>query len=214
MGRMGRTIAIGDIHGCSVALRRLLAAIRPRRSDTLVLLGDYVDKGFDTAGTLDLLVDLMRRSTVVPLLGNHDEMMLRARDSHAGLKRWIAKGGLSALESYGPEATLSLVPDVHFQFLEHCRPWYETATHIFVHANYDPRFPLAEQDEEALRWVSLRDYVPGPHVSGKTAIVGHTPHFEVLDLGHLVCLDTGCPYDGKLTAMDVDTGRVWQTEEP
>jgi len=56
----------------------------------------------------------------------------------------------------------------------------------------------------------MRDVVPGPHVSGRTAVVGHTPQPEVLDLGHLICLDTGCAYGGKLTAMDMGSGTLWQ----
>ncbi len=211
---MPRTIAIGDIHGCSVALGSILQAIDPQPDDTIVCLGDYIDKGFDSEGVIDRLIDLMAQCRVVPLLGNHDELMLRARDSKAALRRWLDLGGKAALESYGPSCQISLVPDVHFQFLESCRTWFETERHFFVHANYDPRFPLDEQDEHALRWTSLRDYVPGPHVSGKIAVVGHTPQPEVLDLGHLVCLDTGCAYDGILTAMEVETGRTWQANEP
>lgn len=207
---MPRTIAIGDIHGCSDALRSIVRAIGPRPDDTIVCLGDYVDKGLDSAGVLDVLIDLMGRCRLVPLLGNHDELMLEARNSRAAFRRWLEFGGTAALDSYGSTGQLGLVPEVHFQFLEHCRPWFETPTHFFVHANYDPRFPLDEQDEAALRWVSLRDHVPGAHVSGKTAVVGHTPQAEVLNLGHLICLDTGCAYDGKLTAMDVGTGKVWQ----
>ncbi len=209
----GRTIAIGDIHGCSQALRRLLREIRPRTCDTIVCLGDYVGKGLDSEGVLETLIGLMSRCHVVPLLGNHDELMLRARDSKAALRRWLSRGGLVTLESYGTSGQLDQVPELHFQFLRACLPWYETETHFFVHANYDPRFPLAEQNERALRRVSLRDFVPGPHRSGKTAVVGHTPQSDVLDLGHLVGLDTGCAYDGKLTAMDVTSGQVWQAEE-
>ncbi len=206
---MPRTIAIGDIHGCSDALRSLLRAIRPRPRDTIVCLGDYVDKGLDSQGVIDILIDLMPRCRLIALLGNHDELMLEARKSKAALRRWMRYGGAVTLDSYGSSGQISLVPELHFQFLEHCLPWYETDSHLFVHANYDPRFPLAEQDEEALRWESLRDFVPGPHVSGKVAVVGHTPQPKVLDLGHLICLDTGCVWDGRLTAMDVMTGQSW-----
>jgi serine/threonine protein phosphatase 1 len=92
-------------------------------------------------------------------------------------------------------------------------PWFETETHLFTHGNYDPDLPLDQQDGRTLRWLSLRDSVPGPHRSGKIAVVGHTPQSEVLNLGHLICLDTGCAYGGKLTGMDVDSGKVWQAEE-
>ncbi len=207
---MPRTIAIGDIHGCSDALRSVLRAIDPQSDDTIVCLGDYVDKGMDAEGAIDVLIDLIGQCRLVPLLGNHDELMLRARDSKAGFRSWMEFGGSTTLDSYGSSGQISLIPDVHFQFLESCLPWFETDTHFFVHANYDPKFPLDEQDEHALRWISLRDHVPGPHASGKIAVVGHTPHHEVLDLGHLICLDTGCAYDGKLTAMDMESRKTWQ----
>ena len=65
-----------------------------------------------------------------------------------------------------------------------------------------------------LRWLLLRDYVPPmPHCSSKIAIVGHTPRPDVLDLGYLKCLDTNCCYGGWLTALDVDSGQLWQVDE-
>ena len=73
------TIAIGDIHGCSAALDALLDAIRPRPEDTIVTLGDYINRGPDSRGVLDRLIDLGRRCRLVPLLGNHDQMLLEAR---------------------------------------------------------------------------------------------------------------------------------------
>jgi serine/threonine protein phosphatase 1 len=70
--------------------------------------------------------------------------------------------------------------------------------------------PLDQQDEQLLRWLSLRDSVRGPHVSGKIAVVGHTPQEEILNLRHLICLDTGCAVVGKLTAMKMETGKLCQ----
>ncbi len=211
----GRTIAVGDIHGCSIALRRLVGAISLRSDDTLVTLGDYVDRGIDSRGVLDFLIELAERYRLVPILGNHDEMMLGARQGRSDLKFWLACGGQSALDSYGEKGMLQLVPHAHFRFLEQCRTWFETEKHFFVHANYRPDLPLERQDEHALRWLSLRDYVPTRHTSGKIAVVGHTPQAsgEILDLGYLKCLDTGCCSGGWLTALDVGSGRVWQVNE-
>ena len=90
-------------------------------------------------------------------------------------------------------------------------PWFETETHFFVHANYDPDLSLDQQDDQLLRWMSLHDSLPGPHASGKIAVVGHTPQSEILDLGHLICLDTGCVYGGHLTAMDIHSRKTWQS---
>ncbi len=103
----------------------------------------------------------------------------------------------------------------NWRFLERCRPFYETDTHRFVRANYLPALPLREQPVEVLRWRSLEDCVSGPHVSGKVAVVGHTPQTsgEVLNLGHLLCLHTFVQGGGWLTALDVLTGQVWQADE-
>jgi serine/threonine protein phosphatase 1 len=142
-------------------------------------------------------------------------MMLGARQGRSDLQFWLACGGQAALDSYGEAGTLELVPHSHFRFLEQCRAWFETDKHFFVHANYRPEVPLERQDVHALRWLSLRDYVPTQHVSGKTAVVGHTPQAsgEILDLGYLKCLDTACHSGAWLTALDVGSGRSWQANE-
>lgn len=210
---MNRLIAIGDIHGSSYALGQLLKAIDPQPTDTIVTLGDYVDRGIDSKGVLDMLIALSIDCHLVPILGNHDVMMFRARNSSQDLYDWFGIGGQVALESYGEPTDLRQVPETHFRFLNSCVPFFETKSHIFTHANYDPMLPFAQQSPDMLRWKSLRDYVPGPHISGKTVVVGHTPQPKVLDLGYLICIDTGCAIGGRLTALDVETGQQWQTSE-
>lgn len=208
---MSRTIALGDIHGCSDALRSILRAIDPQSEDTIIALGDYVDRGSDSRGVLDILLELSARCYLVPILGNHEEMMLWSRDSGAECRRWLQCGGNATLESYGSPGNILLVSDEHFRFLESCVSWFETETHFFVHANYDPDLSLDHQENQVLRWLSLHDSVPGPHSSGKIAVVGHTPQSAILDLGHIICLDTGCVYGGQLTAMELKTGKIWQS---
>jgi serine/threonine protein phosphatase 1 len=208
-----RTIAIGDIHGCSAALAALLQAIDPQPTDTLITLGDYVDRGIDSKGVLDQLIALADRCQLVPLLGNHDEMMLHARDGKSDFQFWLNCGGDAAMDSYGATGQLDLVPAAHFRFLQGCRTHFETETHFFVHADYKPDVPLDKQDDHTLRWLSIRDFVPGPHCSGKIGVLGHTPQAEIFDLGHVICLDTGCCNGGWLTALNVATGQRWQVDE-
>lgn len=212
---MPRVIAIGDIHGCSRALSTLLNAIAPSPSDTLVMLGDYVDRGPNSRGVLDRLIELEAQCQVIFLLGNHDEMMLASRTETPPMPAWLNHGGEATLRSYGDAETLELVPEAHFRFLERCQLHYETETHFFVHANYDALLPLEHQDVRTLLWVSLRDRIPEPHESGKMAIVGHTHQATgaILDLGYLACLDTGCCYGNWLTALDVVGGQLWQTNQ-
>jgi serine/threonine protein phosphatase 1 len=208
---MPRTIAIADIHGCSNALASILRDIEPQPNDTIITLGDYVNRGMDSKGVLEMLIELSKQCRLIPILGNHDEMMIKARRSRSAFRHWMEFGGIETLDSYGDSGQIRLVPKEHFDFLESCLPFFETDTHFFAHGNYDASLPLDQQDDRRLRWVSLRDHVPGPHVSGKIAVVGHTPQSEVLNLGHLICLDTGCVYGGKLTAMEMGSGEVWQT---
>jgi serine/threonine protein phosphatase 1 len=212
-----RTIAIGDVHGCSLALEALLAAIGPRPDDVIVTLGDYVNRGPDSRGVLARLIELERQCKMVPILGNHDEVLLAALAGEPrGLSDLLDMWGGPTLMSYGAgqitEADLVRIPPAHRAFLERCRDYYETDTHIFVHGSYDPDMAMDEQSPGWLRWESLRDGIPDPHVSGKRAIVGHTSQKsgEVLDLGHVVCIDTFCYGGGWLTALDVDTDEVWQ----
>jgi serine/threonine protein phosphatase 1 len=219
-----RTIAIGDIHGCSLALDALLGAIDPQALDVIVTLGDCVNRGPDSRGVLQRLIALERRCNLIPLLGNHDEMILQLlMDAKEGRPRalasWLRMGGDATLVSYGASqgkitwADLTRIPADHAAFLDRCRAFHETATHIFIHANYDPVLPMNEQPFELLRWESLRDAIPGPHCSGKTVIAGHSSQKtgEILELGYLVCIDTYCYGGGWLTALDVQTGEVWQT---
>ncbi|MFO0942813.1 MAG: metallophosphoesterase family protein [Pirellulales bacterium] len=211
---MARTIAIGDIHGCSLALDAVIASIGPQPDDTIIPLGDYVDRGIDSKGVIDRLIKLQERCKLIPILGNHDEMMLSARQSKSAFQMWLNCGGDSALDSYGSNSKLSLIPEAHWQFLQCCRSYYESANHVFVHGNYKPEVPVDQLLPSTLRWLSLRDYVPNTrHCSGKTFFVGHTPQIDVLDLEYLVCIDTKCWKAGWLTAIDVDSRQVWQANE-
>lgn len=208
----GRTIAIGDVHGCSAALAALVGAIDPGPGDTIVTLGDYINRGPDSRGVLETLIDLSGRCRLLPLLGNHDEILLDVLAGRRGLHVWLSMGGLATLTSYGPGCDPAAIPEAHLKFLEGCLPYFEASDHIFVHANYWPELPMAEQPPWLLRWESLRERLPGPHASGKRVIAGHTSQKtgEVLDLEYLVCIDTYCHGGGWLTALEVGTGRLWQ----
>ncbi len=210
----GRTIAIGDIHGHSAALAALVNRLELTPADTLVLLGDYVDRGPDSKGVIELILGLRPHCQLVPLMGNHEEMMLQARTDRRARWMWLDNGGDQALLSYGDEGNPRSIPESHYEFLAGLSRVFETETHFFVHANYSPNFKLSEQPAMTALWLPL-DEPPGPHYSGKTAVVGHTPQPDgrVLDLGHLVCVDTGCGFGGLLTAYEPASGRVWQVDE-
>jgi serine/threonine protein phosphatase 1 len=215
-----RTLAIGDIHGCLAALDSLIEVLGPGREDTIVTLGDYIDRGPDSRGVLERLINLAATSRLVPLLGDHEEMLLNAHEDRASRRTWLDCGGVQTLRSYGwtrGERQRSLaewIPDRHRQFLAGCCPYHETDTHLFVHAGFLPELPMEEQPGLALRWRVTDARTARPHRSGKRAVVGHTAQLrgEVLDLGFLVCIDTNCCRGGWLTALEVETGRIWQVD--
>ena len=205
-----RTIAIGDIHGCASALSALLKAVSPQGEDTLVFLGDYVDRGPDSADVIEQVVSLVGHCHVVPLIGNHELMMLNAVNDSRQMQFWTQHGGAETLASYG--GSLAHVPPHHRAFFQNCVRYHETENHMFVHANYDPGLDLDEQSDDLLFWQHMTSRFPEPHISGKTVVVGHTPQLDGLpvDHGHIKLLDTFC-YGGQwLTAYDVDSQRLWQ----
>lgn len=212
---MPRTIAIGDIHGCSKALAALLAAIQPTREDTIITLGDVIDRGPESRETVDQLLALAKSTNFVPLLGNHEEMLLAAGRGGMGqeLDFWIHCGGEATLASYG--GSLDEIPPHHIQFFARCHAYFETQSHFFVHASYLPEIPLDRQPPYQLRWASLYESQPGAHISGKKAVVGHTAlrDGEILDLGHLAMIDTYCHGGGNLTALEVVSGQIWQADK-
>jgi serine/threonine protein phosphatase 1 len=146
-------------------------------------------------------------------------MLLAALEGQSELRFWLKFGGMEALASYGykggpdprPADLRAFVPSEHLRFVKGCRDYFETVRHIFVHAYYEPDRPLHEQSWGGLRWASLPP-IPKPHCSGKVAILGHTPQKsgEILDLGYIKCIDTFCHGGGWLTAMEVNTRKVWQ----
>jgi serine/threonine protein phosphatase 1 len=207
-----RTIALGDIHGCSAALAALVEALEPGPDDLIVPLGDFIDRGPDSRGVVDQLLQLSQRCRVQPILGNHEQMMLDAIIDPLLREDWLEYGGAATLDSYG--GAISRIPPEHFAVYRDCLDYLETDTHIFTHACYDPAQPMSEQTEDALRWEPLSDPLPGPHHSGKVVVVGHTAQRDgaILDAGHLKCLDTFCYGGGWLTALEVGTGQIWQAD--
>jgi len=211
----GRTIAIGDIHGCDVALEGLLAALDLRADDTVVVLGDAIDRGPNSRGVLQRLLGLGNACQLAPILGNHEQMLLDVVDGRVPLQDWLAHGGAETLDSYGRGSALAALPNEHVEFIRTWGDYVSRPNHFFVHGNYLETVAFDQQPWEQLRWESLRWRTPRPHVSEKTAVLGHTSdkQGQIINLGHLVCIDTYCHGGGWLTALEPTTSRVWQTNE-
>ena len=210
----GRLSAVGDVHGCKAALQAIWTAVSPQAQDTVVMLGDYVDRGPDSKGVIDCLIAYGAECNLIALHGNHEEMMLDVVRERHPPQRWLQFGGVDTLDSYGFIGDLKVIPQSHHRFFDSMVNYFETENHIFVHANYDPTLPMEKQDLFHLRWLKLTESTPGPHVSGKRVVVGHTHDRggQIFDAGHLLCIDTFCYGGGWLTAVDVLSGKMWQAD--
>jgi serine/threonine protein phosphatase 1 len=209
---LARHLAIGDIHGCSTALTSLIEVVGLRADDTIVTLGDYVDRGPDSRAVLDFIIDLGERHHLVALRGNHEIMMLNAREFRSWFEPWMSYGGAATLKSYGD--SFDDIPPSHIRFLENgLTSFYECETHFFVHANANPKVPLADQSDASLYWQRFKD--PERHCSGKIMVCGHTPQQSglPLDNGNAICIDTFAHGGGWLSCLEVESGAVWQANE-
>jgi len=200
-----RLLAIGDMHGCLTAVETLLDVVQPAADDELVTLGDYVDRGPDSRGVIDRLLQLETQTRWIPLLGNHDILFREWIDGTLDVPDgWLSVGGAETLASYGG---VGGVPLAHQYFLEErCRLWYEPegSDVFFVHGSAFPALPLEEQTLDWLVWRRITDQL-WPHESGKTMICGHTAQRSgrPLVLPGAICIDTWVFGEGWLTCYDV-----------
>jgi serine/threonine protein phosphatase 1 len=211
----GRLLAIGDIHGCHIAFDTLLEHLAITPSDTVVVLGDVIDRGPGTRQVIDRLLELRERCRLIFLLGNHEEMFLDSLTTDEVREPWMGFGGLETLISYGEHAEdTGEIPAEHIEFLKTGLDYFETESTVFVHANLEPGRPLAEQTAEWLRWAKLTKHeLPLP--SGQRVICGHTAQKSgrawVGD--GWVCIDTYAYGDEFLTALDVGSDLVYQARQ-
>lgn len=216
---MQRHLAIGDIHGCLQAFNTLLSMIEPRPDDFLITLGDYVDRGPDSCGVLQRLVELDQTHQLFPIRGNHEIMMFHAGENDEDFRRWRMVGGEAVLQSYGLDpdegrSALRRIPAEHWSFLrKKLLPYYESETHFFVHANAYPDMSLEEQPDLMLYWEHFN--YPAQHQSGKVMICGHTSQKSgfPLQTPEAVCIDTWACGNGWLSCLEVETGTLFQANQ-
>lgn len=211
-----RTLAIGDIHGCHVALTTLLEQIAPMPEDRLVFLGDYIDRGPASREVIESLLRLKSESRTVFLHGNHEAMILDAREDSLKANVWQSYGGFEALISYHAEYDqkwAEVIPDSHWEFFGQTERYFETESHIFVHACLDGEAEMEDQPDWLLYWEPLDRLEP--HKSGKRIVCGHSPQRsgQILDLGFALCIDTGAVNGDWLSCLDVSSGEWWQSNE-
>lgn len=203
-----RIFAIGDVHGMLNLLIPAVAKIEEfaAEGDMIVMLGDYVDRGPDSQGVIDFLMEYQRsgKLRMVCLKGNHEDLMVDAFD-HGQTYNWLNNGGYETLNSYLTEGTLDqkfqAVSEVHLEWMRNLPVHHETKNHIFVHAGLRPGVKLHDQVPDEMMWIrglflnADADQFP----DGKVIVHGHTPQETVENLPHRVNLDTAAFYYGNLS---------------
>ena len=209
---MSNTYAIGDIHGCLDQVQRLVELCERdagAQRAKFVFLGDYIDRGLDSRGVVEFLINLQsqRPDLIVCLAGNHEELALAAL--YAGeYENWLRNGGDETLRSYGIGSVADLPPH-HINWLNTLGDQHDDGRRLFVHAGINPLRPLDQQDDHDLRWIR-EPFLSDDRDYGRLVVHGHTPlQTNLPDQRHnRLNLDTGAVYGGPLTAAvftDKDT---------
>jgi serine/threonine protein phosphatase 1 len=218
-----RVYAIGDIHGRLDLLEALLARIAaheheaPPACPVLIFVGDYIDRGPDSRGVIEVLVNgLPDRFERVFLRGNHEDMMLRIFKQPDQFDLWATNGGLATARSYGiaftphPFSATDVkfitsrldvaIPMPHRKFLEGLRINVTLGDYFFVHAGVRPGIPLAQQKESDCLFIR-DEFLSYRGSFGKVIVHGHTPKSEPENLPNRINVDTGAFFTDQLTAL-------------
>ncbi len=219
--------AIGDIHGRADLLRTLLkrieadAAKAPDLKLRLIALGDYVDRGSESNGVLDILGGLARQGgdAMTALKGNHEEALLGFLADPSTGPAWAEHGGRETLVSYGVtpprgtgdieawtgirDAFAKVLPAEHLAFLKSLQLFATVGDYIFVHAGLRPGMPLDQQDERDMLWIR-QEFLDAPVWIDQVVVHGHTPRPEPEERPHRIGVDTGAYATGVLTALRLE----------
>ena len=224
-----RVYAIGDIHGRRDCLDRLLLAIdndeksRAAAQTTIVFLGDLVDRGLDSRGVVERVMQVAKARRCILLMGNHEEILIRAWEGDrqaAGLLHRV--GGRETLLSYGvamaaydacdlgdlAALTGDHVPVEHIAFLRGFLDHWQRGNYLFVHAGIRPGVPLDEQRASDLRWIR-RDFLDDDRDHGFMVVHGHSITEAVDERPNRIGIDTGAFASGKLTALGIEGTDRW-----
>ncbi len=211
---MDRLFAISDIHGCYKTFYELVVnTIKLKKSDHLILLGDYIDRGDKSKEVIDFIIDLSGKGfNITPLTGNHELMMTDAYHNQDMLPLWLMNSGLSTLSSFDIQDIREM--DNHYlDFFSNLEYYRVSGNFIFVHAGFDDYATNPFLDTRSMVWECRFSY-DNPHLRNKTIIHGHRPKTiayvkrMISEKSKVIPVDTGCVYDreqgyGNLSALEV-----------
>lgn len=220
-----RVYAVGDIHGRLDLLDGILwkidqdRLIRPVEQPIEVFLGDYIDRGPDSKGVIDRLVQRRAKHTLICLCGNHEYLLLGSLNDPSQVHRWLINGGGEALRSYGidlpsyadpdmlPGAAMrefaEVLPESHRNFFEGLPLTFTCGDYLLVHAGIHPGMPLSEQSQEDLLWIRW-PFLMASEPFEKLVVHGHTPVREPELCHNRINIDTGAYATDRLTCLVID----------
>jgi serine/threonine protein phosphatase 1 len=211
-----RLLAIGDIHGCFDTFCELVEKkIRITKSDRLVLLGDYIDRGNKSREVIDYIIDLQVHGfDIIPLIGNHESMMLDSVEGDQSAYNWFMNGGYETLQSFGIESVNDLKSE-YLRFFQNLLLYHIQDPFIFVHAGFNDEISNPFEDRFQMIWSRRESYL-NPVFNEKIIVHGHTPvpfsvcREEIIARSRVINIDTGCVYEdlagyGHLTAIELYT---------
>ncbi len=220
-----RVYAIGDVHGCADRLRALhreiaadLAA-RPVAEAEVVHIGDYIDRGPDSAGVIETLLQPFPAAggrpgpRVVTLMGNHEDMMLTSLTDPEAAPHWLSNGGDIALESWGVPLRArardwaAALPPRHLAFLRGLPLLHAAGGYLFVHAGLRPNTPLGRQSRLDMLWIR-EPFLSSDGALPAVVVHGHTPAGEPVIRHNRIGIDTGAFRDGPLTCAVLEADRL------
>ena len=212
---MSRIIAVGDVHGCSQTFKKLLVEeINVLPQDKIYCLGDYIDRGTDSKGVIDFIIELRASGyNIHTLRGNHEQLMMDSEKSEEAFEHWYMNGGNNTLQSFGIDL-YSEMPAIYKSFFSTTKLCIQSGPYIFVHAGLNFSNEDIFKDKEAMLWI--RDFNPYQKALGiKKLIHGHTPaSIEVIlnQQDNCINIDGGCvfaqnPNLGKLVAVDLTNNK-------
>ncbi len=198
---MPRSFVISDIHGCCKTFKKLLLeVITINKKDKIYCVGDYVDRGHDSKGVIDFILQLRSEGyNIHTLRGNHEQMMLDAMNDETSFSHWLENGGNETLLSFGI-TSLNKLEKKYVAFLKRTKFYIETNKYIIVHAglNFKTANPFNEKD--AMLW-TRDEYFDKAMIKNKILVHGHTPIRYVDLINQKNCnkinIDGGCVYDYK-----------------
>jgi len=199
---MGRIIAISDIHGEYEKLCSVIEKIAPRKEDTIVFCGDYIDRGRKSKDVVDKIIDMQHVCSCVYLIGSHEYAMLHANSDRYYHYLFWNYGGDSTVESYG---TFENIMKIHGDFFNSLKYYHIIGKYLFVHAGLKIGVPLEKQDGVDMVYIR-HAFFDFKHDFGYKIIFGHTEFDTPQVWDDKICIDTGCGKfkDAPLTALIID----------